>query len=228
MNGVQDMGGAHGFGRVAPEVDEPVFHADWERRAFALTVAMGATGQWNLDAARSARESLPPAEYLASTYYEIWLAALERQLAERDLVTPAEWAAGRSVDPPRGVDRIFLKADVAETLGRGGATTREPSQPARFEAGDPVRARNMHPATHTRLPRYVRGHLGTVAHVQGCHVFPDVHAQGHGEDPQWLYTVRFDARELWGVDGDPTVAVSIDAFEPYLEPASHPAPGHAG
>jgi nitrile hydratase len=82
-----------------------------------------------------------------------------------------------------------------------------------------VLARNTHPATHTRLPRYVRGHVGTVVTIHGCHVFPDVHAHGGGEDPQWLYTVRFDGRELWGTDADPTIAVSVDAFEPYLEPA---------
>ena len=218
MNGAQDMNGAHGFGPVCPEPDEPVFHADWERRTFALTLAMGATGEWSLDAARSARESLPPAEYLSSTYYEIWLAALEHQITEHGLLTPAEAEAGRSAGAPRRVERILSKGDVPLTLGRGGATLREPSQPARFDAGDLVRARNMHPPTHTRLPRYVRGHVGTVAHVQGCHVFPDAHAHGRGEDPRWLYTVRFDARELWGADGDPTVTVSVDAFEPYLEP----------
>jgi nitrile hydratase beta subunit len=219
VNGAHDMGGMHGFGPVAPEPDEPVFHADWERRAFALTLAMGATGEWNIDASRFARESLAPGDYLARTYYEIWLAGLERLTAERGLVAPGELAAGRSLAPPRPVSRTLAAADVERTLASGGPTNREPPRDARFAVGDRVRARNLNPPTHTRLPRYVRGHVGTIVAEHGCHVFPDVHAQGGGEDPQWLYTVRFDARELWGADADPTVAVSVDAFEPYLEAA---------
>jgi nitrile hydratase len=219
MNGAHDMGGQHGFGRVEPEPDEPVFHADWERRAFALTLAMGATGEWNLDASRYARESLPPAEYLTKTYYEIWLAGLEKLVEERGLVADEELAAGRSFGAARPVARTLAGADVERTLGRGGPTEREPVRPARFAEGDRVRARNLHPPTHTRLPRYVRGHAGTVVAMHGAHIFPDAHAHGGGEDPQWLYTVRFDARELWGEAADPTAAVSVDAFEPYLEPA---------
>jgi nitrile hydratase beta subunit len=220
MNGAQDMGGAHGFGAVRPEgLDEPVFHAEWERRAFALTIAMGGTGEWNLDESRFARESLPPAEYLASSYYEIWLAGLERLMTERGLVSPGEVEVGRPLVPVRPVGRTLAGQDVAAAMRRGGPTNREPARRARFEAGDRVQARNIHPSTHTRLPRYVRGRAGTVERVHGCHVFPDAHAHGGGEDPQWLYTVRFDARDLWGPGADPTVAVSVDAFEPYLEPA---------
>jgi nitrile hydratase subunit beta len=219
VNGVHDMGGAHGFGPVRPEPDEPVFHADWERRAFALTLAMGATGTWNLDASRFARESLPPATYLSSSYYEIWLGALERQLAAHGLVSEEEQAAGRSLSEPAPVARTLAAEDVPATLGRGGPTVRDATTPPRFAAGDRVRARNIHPPTHTRLPRYVRDHVGVVDRVQGCHIFPDAHAHFAGEQPQWLYTVRFDARELWGEEADPTVRVSVDAFEPYLEPA---------
>jgi nitrile hydratase subunit beta len=219
VNGAHDMGGMHGFGPVEPEPGEPVFHAEWERRAFAITIAMGATGEWTLDAARFARESDRPAAYLSRTYYEIWLAGLERLLAQKSLVAPEEVEAGRSLAPPRPVARTLAAADVERMLGRGGPTNREPPGPARFAAGDRVRARTMSPPTHTRLPRYVRGRVGTVALVHGCHVFPDTNAHEAGEDPQWLYTVRFPARELFGDDGDPTVAVSVDAFEPYLEPA---------
>jgi nitrile hydratase len=213
------MGGAHGFGPVEREPDEPIFHADWERRAFALTVAMGMTGEWNLDESRFAREDRPPADYLGRTYYEIWLGGLERQLEDRWLVAPAEVEAGRSLAEPRPVKRTLAAADVQRTLGRGGPTRREPPRAARFATGDRVRARNIHPAGHTRLPRYVRGRIGTVALVHGCHVFPDAHARGDGEDPQWLYTVRFDGTELFGPDAEPASSVSVDAFEPYLEPA---------
>lgn len=175
-------------------------HAEWERRVFALVVALGAGGRWNLDASRFAREDRPPAEYLGMSYYELWLAGLERLLAER------------------GSPSKVLRAEAVEaTLARGGPTTRETTRPARFDVGDRVRTRNIHPHTHTRLPRYARDKVGTVERLHGAHVFPDSNARFAGEDPQWLYTVRFSARELWGREDDDTV--SIDAFEPYLEPA---------
>jgi nitrile hydratase beta subunit len=218
MNGAHDMGGAHGFGAVVPEPDEPVFHADWERRVLALTLAMGATGEWTLDAGRFARENRPPAEYLSKSYYQLWLAGLEQLLVERGLVTPAELAAGRSLRPVTPLRRTLAAGDAAGLLKRGRPTNREAPRPARFQVGDQVRAKNMHPLTHTRLPRYVRGHIGTVTRLHGCHVFPDSNAHGHSEDPQWLYTVSFPGRELWGAGADPTVTVSVDAFEPYLEP----------
>jgi nitrile hydratase subunit beta len=219
MNGAHDMGGVHGFGAVLPEPDEPVFHANWERRVLALTLAMGATGEWTLDAARFARENRPPAEYLSKSYYQIWLAGLEQLLAERGLVATGELAVGRSLRPAKAVKRTLAGRDTAGLLKRGGPTNREAPRPARFKVGDQVRAKNIHPVTHTRLPRYVRGHTGTITCVHGCHVFPDSNAHGYGEDPQWLYTVAFPGRELWGADGDPTVTVSVDAFEPYLERA---------
>ena len=180
MNGAHDMGGVHGFGAVVPESGEPVFHADWERRVLALTLAMGATGEWTLDAARFARENRPPAEYLSMSYYQIWLAGLEQLLVERGLVAPGELAAGRALWPAKAVKRTLAARDTAGLLKRGGPTSREAPRPARFRVGDQVRARNMHPATHTRLPRYVRGHTGTDTRTHGCHVFPDSNAHGHG------------------------------------------------
>ena len=219
MNGGQDLGGAHGHGPVRPEPNEPVFHAEWEKRAFALTLAMGMPGGWNIDMSRFARENRPPGEYLTMTYYQIWLAGLEKLMAERGLVSGDEIAAGHPIGPPKPVPRTLSAADVAKVLYRGGPTERETNTAARFAAGDRVRTRNINPATHTRLPRYVRGHVGTVERVLGCHVFPDSNSLGRGEDPQWLYTVRFDGCELWGADADPTIKVSVDAWEPYLDPA---------
>jgi len=219
MNGGQDLGGAQGHGPVRPEPDEPVFHAEWEKRAFALTLAMGAPGGWNIDMSRFARENRLPGEYLSMSYYQIWLAGLEKLMAERGLVSPDEVAAGHAIGAPKPVPRTLSAADVAKVLYRGGPTERETNTAARFAAGDKVCAKNIHPATHTRLPRYVRGHTGTVERVLGCHVFPDSNSLGRGENPQWLYTVRFDGRELWGPDGDPSVKVSVDAWEPYLDPA---------
>jgi nitrile hydratase len=219
MNGAQDMGGMDGFGPVEPEPNEPVFHAEWERRAFALTLAMGMPGGWNIDMSRFARENRNPAEYLSMTYYQLWFAGLETLLKERDLVADGEIVVGHSLHPPQMDKRILAPGDVAQVLYRGGPTERETNTRARFKAGDKVRARMINPVTHTRLPRYVRGHKGTIERVIGCHVFPDSNAQGAGENPQWLYTVRFDGRELWGPDGDPSLTVSIDAWEPYLVPA---------
>lgn len=218
MNGAQDMGGVHGFGAVAVEPDEPVFHAEWERRVFALTRAMGATGEWNLDEVRFARENREPVEYLAMSYYERWLAGLERLLVERGLVGSDELVAGRSLRPGRAVPRVLAASGVA-TFGPA-TSRREAPRPARFAPGNYVRASNIHPSGHTRLPHYARDKTGTIALVHGAHVFPDSHAHGYGEDPQWLYTVCFDGRELWGPEADPTLTVSVEAFEPYLEPAS--------
>jgi nitrile hydratase len=212
------MGGVHGFGAVEVEPDEPVFHAEWERRVFALTRAMGATGEWNLDEVRFAREDRQPLEYLSMSYYERWLAALERLLVERGLVGSDELAAGRPLRPGRVVPRVLAAADVA---GFGSANPgRDARRAPRFALGDQVRTLNIHPSGHTRLPRYVRGRVGTVCTVHGAHVFPDSHAHGRGEDPQWLYTVCFDGRELWGAEADPGLMISVDAFEPYLAPAS--------
>jgi nitrile hydratase beta subunit len=219
MNGAHDMGGMHGFGPVQPEPDEPVFHGEWEKRAFALTLAMAMPGQWNIDMSRFARENRDPAEYLSMSYYQIWFAALETMLKERDLISDDEIVVGHALGPAKSVKRVLSPSDVLRVLHRGRPTERETNTQTAFKAGDRVRARNINPRTHTRLPRYVRGHVGIVERVIGCHVFPDSNATGASENPQWLYTVRFDGRELWGPDGDPTTAVSVDAWEPYLEPA---------
>jgi nitrile hydratase subunit beta len=219
MNGAQDLGGMMGFGPVDPEENEPVFHAEWERRAFALTLAMGATGAWNLDASRHARESLDPARYLSSTYYQIWLEGLTRLLSEAKLVTPEELATGHQVAPPASLKRVLAAADGDRVTAAGAPTHREPQAPARFRAGDIVRARNMHPFGHTRLPRYVRGRVGTVDQVRGVFAFPDTTAHGKGHKPQMVYGVKFSARELWGPDASATDTLMIDLWDDYVEPA---------
>ena len=217
MNGVHDMGGMDGFGKVEPEPNEPVFHSEWEGRVMAMNRAMGATGTWNIDVGRFSREMLPPHVYLASSYYRKWFLGLEQMLLERGLIDADEVASGHARRPGKPLKRgNFTVEDVQRVLTRG-SFSRPPQGPARYKPGDRVRAKNIHPATHTRLPRYVRGHVGTVERVQGCHVFPDAAATGRGDNPQWLYTVCFDGRELWGPEADPSVKISIDAFEPYLD-----------
>jgi nitrile hydratase len=217
MDGAHDMGGVAWSGPVEPEPNEPVFHAEWERRAFAITLAMGMPGGWNIDMSRFAREDRPPQDYLGKSYYEIWLAGLERLMLERGLIAADEIEAGRALRPAKPVARILSVEDVAAVLHRGGPTEREATSPAGFAVGDRVRAKEILTPTHTRLPRYVRGHVGRVERVLGCHVFPDSNATGAGENPQWLYTVTFDGRDLWGEESDPGLTVSVDAWEPYLE-----------
>jgi nitrile hydratase subunit beta len=218
MNGVHDMGGMHGFGPVEPEPDEPVFHAAWEGRAFALNRAMSFTGLWNIDMSRDSRERLPPHVYLASSYYQTWTLGLQQLLVERGLVEPDELTAGRALRPGKKLPRKLTAAELDNALARG-SFERRAAAPAKFKAGERVRARNMNPPTHTRLPRYARGRIGVVEQVRGCHVYPDSVVRGEGENPQWLYTVVFDGQELWGRDSDPNLKVSVEAFEPYLEKA---------
>lgn len=217
MDGAHDMGGVASSGPVRPEPNEPVFHAEWERRAFAVTMAMAMPGGWNIDMSRFARENRSPQDYLSKSYYQIWFAGLEQLLLERGLVASDEIAAGKSLHPAKPVAKILTPDGVAAVLHRGGPTERSARSPALFAVGDRVRAKTIHPATHTRLPQYVRGHAGIIDRVLGCHVFPDSNASGHGEDPQWLYTISFDGLELWGEESDPHLRVSVDAWEPYLE-----------
>jgi nitrile hydratase len=224
MNGVHDMGGLQGFGALPLEADEPLFHTPWERRALGLTLAMGASGLWNIDLSRATRESLPPDQYLTLGYYGIWIAALERLLLRAGVVGADELQAGRSLAPPRPLPRVIKAEQIDAALARGSPTLRPGAEPARFAVGDLVRARNLNPPSHTRLPRYVRGRVGTVVRVHGTHVFPDRHAVGDpgppfDDSPEWLYSVEFEAAELWGPQAEAGVRVSVDAWEPYLEPA---------
>jgi nitrile hydratase subunit beta len=222
VNGAADVGGMMGFGPVMTEPEGEYFHAEWERRALALTLASGATGRWSIDASRYARESLPPVQYLSSSYYAIWIAALERMLVAAGLVGTDELDQRRSLRPGAPVPRVLTAADVPAVLAAGSPYDRPVDAPARFAVGDRVRNRVMHPRGHTRLPRYARGKLGVVTRVHGAHVLPDTNAHGAGEHPQWLYSVRFAARELWGEDAEPDLTVSIDAWEGYLDPVTSP------
>jgi nitrile hydratase beta subunit len=160
---------------------------------------------------------LPPHVYLNSSYYQKWLFGLEDLLVDKGYIAAEEVAAGHAVKPAKPLKRGKFGVDDVERVMVRGKFGRTPAAPAKFKPGDRARARNIHPATHTRLPRYARGHIGVVERDLGCHVFPDSAAMEAGENPQWLYTVVFDGAELWGPDADPTTKISIDAFEPYLE-----------
>jgi nitrile hydratase beta subunit len=213
-----DLGGHDGYGAVQPQAEDELFHAPWEPRVLALTLAMGATGLWNLDNSRAARETL--ANYRELSYYQIWLAGLEKLLLQSGTLQTGELEQGRSLRPAVAVARVLRPDGVAAALARGTPTARPPGGPARYALGQWVRTTAAAPPHHTRLPGYARGKRGVIERVHGAHVFADTHAQDLGERPQWLYTVMFDERELWGADTAPQQAcVSVDAWEPYLEPA---------
>ncbi len=218
MDGIHDMGGMDGFGKVEPERNEPVFHAPWEGRVLAMSRAFSAMRFWNIDQSRFVVEQMNPVEYLASSYYRKWHLRNETLAVQHGLVSEAELAAGHASTPARPVPGKVLQAATAEQSNTRGYFSRPEPHPALFKPGDKVRTKNIHPAGHTRLPRFARGRVGVVERLHGAHVYPDSLVAGRGEDPQWLYTVVFKGPELWGADADPSVTVSIEAFEPYLEP----------
>ena len=218
MNGPHDLGGRHGFGPVQPEEEGHLFHADWEKRVLGTTLAAAALGYWNIDASRHARESLPPAVYYGSSYYEIWARALENMLVGSGEITPEELATCEVKAPGIRADRKLSAAKVPDVLAKGGPADR-PGPAPRFAIADQVKTRNHQPAGHTRLPGYARGCVGTVVALHGAHVFPDSNANFAGECPAPLYTVAFPAQELYGDDADPHLTVNIEAWEPYLDRA---------
>jgi nitrile hydratase len=226
MNGAHDLGGMHGFGPVVLEPNEPVFHAEWERRAFALNLAMGGWRRWNLDMSRYAREQMPPAEYLATSYYEHWLWGLERLLEQQGFLSPADTdrrvreGPGREPRQPAEIQPGALRREGVPRLLRNRRAARlDDPVPPKFEVGETVVARNVHPVGHTRLPRYVRGHRGAIDRDHGVFVFADAHAMGLGQKPQHVYSVRFTGQELWGPDGHARDAVYVDLWDDHLDPA---------
>jgi nitrile hydratase subunit beta len=243
------MGGMHGFGPVVRERDEPVFHAEWERRMFALALAAMGSRSFNIDEYRRTIEQMPPAQYLAASYYERWLYALENLLIEKGVVVRTEidvvMAALRA-----HASSVATKVGAAAEIGAPGETPadreasesgglaeaivgdrslrRDESFPPRFKAGDRVLARNVNPAGHTRIPRYARGHHGKIYRDWGVFVFPDTHAHGAGAKPQHCYAVEFDGRELWGGEHPAGELIYIDLWEDYLEAAGVEAQSRSG
>lgn len=218
MNGAHDLGGMHGFGPVAIEKGEPVFHSRWEARVFALNLASGFHGKWNIDMGRYAREQMPAADYLATTYYEHWLFGLEKLLVEQGLVSAKELQAGRP-EAKAAAARVMHVADVTPFLRNRRAARLDADVAPRFSAGEPVVTRNLHPAGHTRLPRYARGRRGTIERDHGVFIFADTHAMSRDRKPQHCYSVRFGARELWGPGAAACDSVFVDLWDDHLDPA---------
>lgn len=205
------------MGPILPERDEPVFHHPWEARVQALVRAMGAFRRWNIDASRHQRELIPAAEQLRMSYYERWLAGLTELLLRHGFVTAEELASGKAAPDCAKLTPALPEAKVLGFIARGSPAARESSREPRFRAGQRVRARNMNPIGHTRLPRYVRAKAGVIDRVHGVFVFPDTNAHFLGESPQHVYSVRFEARELWGADAAAADAVYVDMWEDYLD-----------
>ncbi len=207
MKGAHDLGGRYGLGAInaEPEAEEPVFHAEWERRAFALTLALGMLGRWNIDEARYARERQHPVSYLENSYYENWLAGLDNLLTEKELLAISSDL----------LDRIPDAEDAKKILFSGGPTLMDDVASPRFVAGDKVRVKKIQTLGHTRAPGYVQGVIGTIAEHYGTHVFPDANAQGQRRG-EHLYSVAFSGCELWGEEAEAN-EVLVDLWEPYLE-----------
>jgi nitrile hydratase subunit beta len=218
MNGVHDLGGMHGFGQVVREPNEPVFHSDWEKRAFAMTLTAMGRRICNVDEFRRAIERMPPADYLAATYYEKWLYALESLLIEKGVATREEITSGHAAASLPATPTGSPDGGRVESFDSSAVKLRfDKSYKPGFKVGDRVIARNLNPEHHTRLPRYARGKRGVIRYDQGVFVFPDTHAHGRGGKPQHVYTVAFEAKELWGPDRNERAPVYLDCWEDYLE-----------
>jgi len=216
MNGVHDMGGMQNMGKVSLEKNEPVFHQPWEGRVYALNRAAAAGGKWNLDASRHEIELIPPAEYLRMSYYERWHARLVELLIKRQMVTRGEIQSGQR-DPGSIKSTPVMKGGNLPVLAPANPERPTAQVAARFAVGQRVRARNINPAHHTRLPRYARGKQGVIVRHHGIFIFPDTNAHGEGENPQHVYSVRFAATELWGTNASSRDSIHLDLWDAYLE-----------
>jgi len=221
MDGVHDMGGMHGMGPIEMEDEKgPKFHADWEKRVFAINNAIGPLKIRNIDESRHARERMKPSDYMASSYYQIWLDGLVRILSEKGVISDAEMSGAIASQPFTGAHQPALAPDAMDMVMDKGATyTRDTGKTPSFKVGDKVQGRNIHPSGHTRLPRYARGKTGEVVTDYGLHAFADANAHGP-DDAQHLYNVRFSSQELWGADGTDGDYIYIDLWDDHLEDAS--------
>ena len=219
MNGAHDLGGQQDMGRIEYEKDEPVFHAPWEARVYALSRAMRAWGKWNLDADRHALELMAPADYLRMSYYERWAYRLATQVVQYGLVSKEEVDSGEVAPGSTKAVPPFSLATSARWLSRGIPSSQDPKVRPSFTLRQRVRARNLNPTGHTRLPRYVRGKTGVIVRDHGVYLFPDSNAHFQGENRQHVYSVRFAATELWGNSAPPHDSVHLDLWDDYLERA---------
>jgi nitrile hydratase beta subunit len=218
---IADMGGMQGFGPVElTPPDDPPFHEDWERRAFAMALLSMRVSGTNLDSFRHALNRQHPLDYLSDGYYGRWLTCAENLLTDSAIIAPgavearARTLAGQDVEEPPAPEPN--KPDYKPTAA---GSIRQVEAAPKFALGDRVRAKDVHPVGHTRLARYVRGRVGTVQLLQPAQVLPDTNAHFVGEYAQHVYNVAFESHELWGPEAEP-FELHFDLYEDYLEPAS--------
>jgi nitrile hydratase len=216
MNGVHDMGGMHGMGPITHEPNEPVFHEPWEGRVWGLVRAIGPWGRGRWGSGRYDLERLPPDFYLRASYWERWFAMLVSRLLRSELITPDELASGKA-DRTRPA-ATQLPPPARPLSAPAARVDKTPVRPT-FKPGQRVRARNLNPEGHTRLPRYTRGKVGTVVRNNGAFALQDTDTNGIwlGGRAQPVYTIRFTARELWGERSSSRDSVYVDLWEDYLE-----------
>ncbi len=228
MNGPHDLGGKHGLGPINPETEEPVFHHPWEGRMYGLVVAAMTGGVLIVDEQRHAVERMPYSEYYGSSYYERWLFALEKLFDEKGIIPREELerkvaeqkSAECEAHYPAPAKPSALATKVMRVLREGASNNLETGQAPEFQPGDKVITKNLHPKTHLRLPSYAKSKVGVVERHYGAFGHPGARAHGRGNEPAHLYSVRFEAGELWGPDAeDPRDFVYLDLFESYLKPA---------
>lgn len=226
MNGVHDLGGTDGLGPVVVEENEPVWHAEWEKAAFCMFPFPFAAGFFTVDMFRHGIEQMHPADYLSSHYYEHWLHTAENFCIQKGAIDPAELDKRTQYylehpDEPLPDTKIPELLAFVDAAVKGGVSARRKSDAApQFKVGEPVRITDDSPIDHTRKARYIRGKNGVIERAHGTFLYPDSAGNGRGDDPTHVYTVRFDATDLWGArEGDPNGAVYYDVWEPYLLPA---------
>lgn len=217
MDGIHDMGGMHGLGPIEVEADEPVFHYEWEGRMFGISEAATPHPEWSVDYFRHTRECLPADLQLTLSYYEQWHYTFAIMFIEAGLLTEEEAITGKAAPGTKPRTDASDAGDPRQLAFRKDDSARPLEKAPLFSPGDTVRARNIHPPGHTRLPRYARGRIGHIRTHHGAHVLPDSKAHGLGDDPYHLYSVVFTARELWGDTAGPKDKVYLDLWECYLE-----------
>lgn len=219
MNGVHDMGGIQNMGPIELEDNEPVFHAQWESRVFAINMATAALGLWNLDMKRQSTERMsPPGRYLNASYYERWLESFIALFVQHGMLSEDELASREvRIDAPAELRSPITPQQAVAMMKRGNPARLDEAVDSKFKVGDRIRTKNINPPTHTRLPRYARDKRGVIERDHGVFIFPDTHSQNWDKKPQHVYSVRFAMQELWGEDAPPRDTVMIDLWDDYME-----------
>ncbi len=217
MNGIHDVGGMDNIGPLVIEDKEPVFHADWERQVFSMNIAMIVAGYFEIDEVRRVTELMPAVDYLGADYYEKWLYSFEELLVEKNALTRAEIAVGKSLGENDTKLPPASKANVEGAMTNPLSVRKVADTAPKFSVGDRVLTKNMNPVHHTRIPRYVRGKRGVIEQYHGAFLLPDTNAYGGTEIVQHNYTVKFSAHEIWGDDSTGNDFFHIDLFDDYMD-----------